>query len=202
MKEDESTFLNQSELLKEQVHADELQELLARLAATDALFGGAVPTIRDVAEATDASPLQIGRILSQMRGPGDVVELKGRMDGFEFRLKQLESKRSGTPPPSNLSRLLKDSGASSFQPLSKTEIEHFEPKFDEQKWSEVKNWFGSESERIGQVGDEVRGKNSTFWVVVGVATLYFLFVFGGQCSRTPTSQYDRQIPFPVERSIR
>jgi hypothetical protein len=82
--------LDQSELLNEQVHANELQELLARLAATDALFSEAVPTIRDVAEATDASPLLIGRILSELRGNTFADSLHREMEDFRVRLSRVE----------------------------------------------------------------------------------------------------------------
>lgn len=84
--------LDQADLLNEQVHPGELQELLARLAATDALFAEAVPTIRDVAEATDASPLLIGRILSELRKDVDAVRLIREIDDFRARLSSLEHK--------------------------------------------------------------------------------------------------------------
>ncbi|MEI7576226.1 MAG: hypothetical protein WCK51_04985 [Armatimonadota bacterium] len=84
--------LDQADLLNEQVHPDELQELLARLAATDTLFAEPVPTIRDVAEATDASPLLIGRILSELRKDVDAARLIREIDDFRARLSSLEQK--------------------------------------------------------------------------------------------------------------
>ena len=92
-----SSRLDQSDLLNEQVHADELQELLARLAATDALFAEPIPTIRDVAEATDASPLLIGRILSQIRGPDGIAALRLEIKDFAERLKTIEAALTSTP---------------------------------------------------------------------------------------------------------
>jgi hypothetical protein len=197
--------LDQSELLNEQVHADELQELLARLAATDAFFTEPVPTIRDVAEATDASPLLIGRILSQMRGPDEVAELKGRMDGFEARLRHLEAHRINhrpqSPPP--VEQILRNAGTGSFKPLSSqtsgTVLPHEQ---SEQSWSQVKHWYGSDADRVEFVDDEVLAKNSTYWIIIGIAFLYFVFVFGGQCNFEARDQYVRPIPFPIERSVR
>jgi hypothetical protein len=197
--------LDQSELLNEKVQADELQELLSRLAATEALFAEPVPTIRDVAEATDASPLLIGRILSQMRGPDGVAELKGRMDGFEARLRQLEAKRlpHSLQSPRQVDEILRSAGTSTFKPLDKQSSKTVVPaELSEQSWSQVKHWYGSGSERVDFVNDEVLAKNSTYWVIIGIAFLYFAFVFGGQCNSEPRDQYQRPIPFPIERSTR
>jgi len=113
--------LDQSELLNEQVHADELQELLARLAATDALFSEAVPTIRDVAEATDASPLLIGRILSQMRGPDEVVMLRLEMQQFAQRLEVIETALQAPAPPTEPATVLEERSLEETPPNLPTE---------------------------------------------------------------------------------
>jgi hypothetical protein len=204
--------LDQSDLLNEQVHADELQELLARLAATDALFSEAVPTIRDVAEATDASPLLIGRILSQMRGPEEVAELKGRMDGFEARLRELEGQRvepsvsrSRSTPPVNyvprefksidFNKLLGDSGAGDYRPdLSWNEqkrlIDFQERGLGGQ--SEF-SWHGDEpAHRIGRI---------VVSIFVGILVCMLVIANNPRCN-FPESSADRPIPFPIERSTR
>ncbi len=154
--------LDQSELLNEQIHADELQDLLARLAATDAMFSEAVPTIRDVAEATDASPLLIGRILSQMRGPDEVVMLRLEMQQFAQRLEVIETALQAPAPPtapatvleeqsleetppdlpteapilSEQNLPLKEVGAVEWEKLKWTEIQQVEDK----AWDELPKW--------------------------------------------------------------
>jgi chaperonin cofactor prefoldin len=201
--------LDQSELLNEQVHADELQELLARLAATDALFSEAVPTIRDVAEATDASPLLIGRILSQMRGPDEVAELKGRMDGFEARLRDLErdkrstvsSLRSRSFEPSeefksiDFNKLLGDAGVGEFQP--------------ELGWLAQKRLMGydqslsSDPQNIGWHGNEPSHRIARVVVTLFVGMLLAMVIISNNpgCQQNPP-EAERPIPFPIERSTR
>lgn len=68
-----------------------------------------------------------------MRGPDEVAELKGRMDGFEARLRELEVRRGESPPrigqnvppvnyvpeefrPIDFNKLLSDSGAGDYVP--------------------------------------------------------------------------------------
>lgn len=177
-----------------------MQELLSRLAATDALFAEPIPTIRDVAEATDASPLLIGRILSQMRSPDEVAALKGRMDGFEARLRALENSKSSLPP---IEQALCSSGTGAFKPLAKQPSRSVVPEdLDHQKWSAVKERLFDDGKRMEPVSDEWLNRNSTYWVVVAIAVIYFMFVVGGQCNLSPTNQYERPVPFPFERSIR
>ena len=201
--------LDQSELLNEPVHADELQELLARLAATDALFAEPVPTIRDVAEATDASPLLIGRILSQMRGPDEVAELKGRMDGFEARLRDLEGDkrsivasrrtRSYEPPEDfksiDFNRLLGDAGVGKFQP--------------EIGWHAQKRLMGhhdslsSDPHNLGWHGTEPSQRIARIVVTIFVGMLLTIVIMSNNpgCQQNLTGA-ERPIPFPIERSTR
>ncbi len=209
MREDVSTRLDQSDLLNEQVHADELQEILARLAATDALFADPVTTIRDVAEVTDASPLLIGRILSQMRGPDEVAALKGRMDGFEARLRELEAVRQER---SMIPTLLKNSGVGSFRPLSKQwdgikQPDYKDETFDE-SWSKVKEWYDSDcsayAENFGvnqtrQVADQV--VKAVLVILIALAIVLAVLNEGTK-SPSRIDTFDRPIPFPVERSVR
>ena len=81
------------DLLREPIQSHELASLLERLAFDDEFFSEPLPTIRDVAEATDASPVVIARILSQMRDPDEVTLLRARMESFDARLRHLESQR-------------------------------------------------------------------------------------------------------------
>lgn len=81
------------DLLREPIQSHELASLLERLAFDDEFFSEPLPTIRDVAEATDASPVVIARILSQMRDPDEVTLLRARMESFDARLRSLESQR-------------------------------------------------------------------------------------------------------------
>lgn len=201
---DSRSGLDQSDLLNEQVQADELQELLARLAATDALFAEPVPTIRDVAEATDASPLLIGRILSQMRGPDEVAALKGRMDGFEARLRGLELQsspkaesrrltRQSVPEdfkPIDFNRLLAASGARDYEPELSWDAQK---KLIERDLSTTLKWHDNDpAHRIGRM---------FVGILLGSLIILILLSAGPECalSRPPE---DRPIPFPVERSVR
>ena len=113
--------LDQADLLTEHVHPDELQELLARLAATDALFAEAVPTIRDVAEATDASPLLIGRILSQMRGPDEVALLRTEIQEFVQRLEVIETALGALAPPAVQESVAEERSVGDAPPASPVE---------------------------------------------------------------------------------
>jgi chaperonin cofactor prefoldin len=201
--------LDQAELLNEQVHADELQELLARLAATDALFSEPVPTIRDVAEATDASPLLIGRILSQMRGPDQVAELKGRMDGFEARLRELERRSSSpatprwnhppVPPdgfkPIDLNKLLSEAGVGASQPEPSWHVQKrlLDAVDDEVEDSMSLSWFAEDN--IARVSRTVLA----VLVCVLIVLIYLSRVFSSQAQN---SGIDRPVPFPVELSTR
>ncbi|MDH4387550.1 MAG: hypothetical protein QE269_02355 [Fimbriimonas sp.] len=204
MKEVESTRLDQSGLLNEQVHPDELQELLARLAATEALFSEPVPTIRDVAEATDASPLLIGRILSQMRGPDEVTELKGRMDGFEARLRQLENSKTHEPARVGpcLSHALDDFKTIDFnQLLAESGVGNFSPEIS---WKEQKRLFDLDLQsdfswherdplhRLGRI---------TIVIIFGMLVSLILISARPACG-PPSAGADRPIPFPIERSSR
>ncbi len=196
--------LDQADLLNEQVHADELQELLARLAATDAPFAGPVPTIRDVAEATDASPLLIGRILSQMRGPDDVAQLKGRMDGFETRLQQLES---GTRHKTSEASYDSNLATNDFKPidfnevLARSGVANFSP---EVSWREQKRLFelDSQSDFSWHERDPLHGLGRiTVAIIFGVLVGLILISARPTCG-PPSSRADRPIPFPIERSSR
>jgi hypothetical protein len=197
--------LDQSELLNEQVHADELQELLARLAATDAFFNEAVPTIRDVAEATDASPLLIGRILSQMRGPDEVAELKGRMDGFEGRLRELESTRNSQSKPGiEIKDLLIKSGTASFEPLAHSKAVTSQnlkrSSTEEKSWSSTK-----ELEEFVATWNKSQASPEQSAVFVTISGIILILILVGACrSLTLNSPNpgDRPIPFPIERSSR
>jgi hypothetical protein len=205
-----SNRLDQADLLNEEVQTDELQELLSRLAATEALFSEPIPTIRDVAEATDASPLLIGRILSQMRGPDQVAELKGRMEGFEARLRELEAdpKRSHSqsmpiPPLFRNS----SSGSTSKQEWvgSRSPTSLGDPS--EQSWSKVKQWYDPESssyisqDQLGERQQEI-GKfmKSALMFWIGLIIVIILIAEGSKTS--PAPQSDRVFPFPAEQSIR
>lgn len=84
--------LNDESLLAVQIRDDELSELLRRLAATEATFSTPVPTIRDVAELTEAPPKLIARILGEIRGPGDLEKLTERLDIHEQRLESIEKR--------------------------------------------------------------------------------------------------------------
>ena len=189
--------MDQSDLLNEQVHADELQELLARLAATDALFAEPIPTIRDVAEATDASPLLIGRILSQMRGPDEVGELKQRIEGFEARLRSLEKSRSHPRDQSHI--MTTDSAPEDFKPIDFNLLlrdRNSGRLSPDPTWSEQKGFLESEhvpfAHRMGQI-------------LVGafVAALLALVLIANNPSCNLLNQSpDRPIPFPIERSTR
>ena len=50
-----------------------------------------------MAEATDASPLLIGRILSQIRGPDGIAALRLEIKDFAERLKTIEAALTSTP---------------------------------------------------------------------------------------------------------
>lgn len=78
------------------IEDDELAELLERLAASDAMFAKPIATIADVSEVTDASPVVIARILSQMRGPGDIDGILNRLDAHEDRLQAVEERIGST----------------------------------------------------------------------------------------------------------
>ena len=200
-----SNRLDQADLLNEEVQTDELQELLSRLAATEALFSEPIPTIRDVAEATDASPLLIGRILSQMRGPDQVAELKGRMDGFEARLRELElqgsqkaegissSRRHSVPEdfePIDFNRLLAESGAGDFEPDLGWCAQK---KLLERDLNTTLNWHDNETAH--RVGRMVVGILFGFMIVV------VLLSAGPECGLSQSTE-NRPVPPPIERSTR
>jgi hypothetical protein len=200
-----SNRLDQADLLNEEIQTDELQELLSRLAATEALFSEPIPTIRDVAEATDASPLLIGRILSQMRGPDQVAELKGRMDGFEARLRELElqgsqkaegissSRRHSVPEdfePIDFNRLLAESGAGDFEPDLGWCAQK---KLLERDLSTTLNWHDNETAH--RVGRMVVGILFGFMIVV------VLLSAGPECGLSQSTE-NRPVPPPIERSTR
>lgn len=201
--------LDQAELLNEQVHADELQELLARLAATDALFSEPVPTIRDVAEATDASPLLIGRILSQMRGPDEVAELKGRMDGFEARLQDIEKRTAPLAPlrqkaspespeglkPLDINKLLSEAGVSDFRPEPRWHAQKklLDAADDEVEDSMSLTWFAEDN--VARVSRMVLA------MLVGLL-IVLMYLSGVFSSQAQNSGIDRPVQFPVELSTR
>ncbi len=56
------------------------------------MFKTPVSTIRDVAELTEASPNLIARILGEMRGPGELEKIVGRIEMHENRLDSFEEK--------------------------------------------------------------------------------------------------------------
>lgn len=117
----------QTDLLAEPVEPDELKELLSRLAATEAIFAEPQTTIRDVAEATDASPLLIGRILREMRGPDRIDLLEQRLDRFERLVTRVVQSGDLENAGETLSEL--DGVASSeptWQQLQDLNIEHFD----------------------------------------------------------------------------
>ena len=154
--------LDQSDLLKEQVHADELRELLARLAATDTLFGEAVPTIRDVAEATDASPLLIGRILGELRSGDErdqiaalVLDLMARLEVLErLQFERLRTMRAA---------------ASSLDQVSISD-------YDVIPWSILKSTeMTSEDHAIAHEWDEQRRVHFT-WILQAALVAFLLFV--------------------------
>ena len=89
----ELNLTNQS-LLAVPIKDDEIFELLERLAATEEMFRAPVSTIRDVAELTEASPTLIARVLGEMRGPGELEQMVGRLDEHDRRLLEVEQKVS------------------------------------------------------------------------------------------------------------
>ena len=86
--------LTNESLLAVPIKDDEIFELLERLAATEEMFKAPVSTIRDVAELTEASPTLIARVLGEMRGPGELEQMVGRLDEHDRRLLQVEQKVS------------------------------------------------------------------------------------------------------------
>ncbi len=158
---DSRSRLDQSDLLNEQVHADELEELLARLAATDALFAEALPTIRDVAEATDASPLLIGRILGETRKGDERDQISNLVVELRERLEVLERLQSD--------RLLTRRAASSQGqiPIS---------SYDEIPWSILKSTeMTPEDYVIAHEWDEQRRVHFT-WILQAAFITFLLFV--------------------------
>ena len=71
---------------------EEIFELLERLAATEEMFKVPVSTIRDVAELTDASPNLIARLLGEIRGPGELEKIVGRLDEHTALLNEVAHK--------------------------------------------------------------------------------------------------------------
>ena len=86
--------LSTETLLAVPIRDDEIFELLERLAATEEMFQQPVSTIRDVAELTEASPNLIARLLGEMRGPGELQQMVGRLDEHDRRLLDVEQKVS------------------------------------------------------------------------------------------------------------
>lgn len=154
--------LDQADLLNEQVHPDELQELLSRLASADALFADPVPTIRDVAEATDASPLLIGRILSELRNEDEGHQISGLVFELRERLEALE-------------RLQSDRYRTNKVEANTPERILFSD-FDAIPWSLLKSAeLTPEDEVVAQRWDEQRKVYFT-WIVQAAVIAFLLFV--------------------------
>ena len=84
--------LNSESLLAVPIKDEEIFELLERLAATEEMFKTPVSTIGDVAELTEASPNLIARLLGEMRGPGELEKIVGRLDEHTALLKEVAHK--------------------------------------------------------------------------------------------------------------
>ena len=84
--------LHSETLLSVPIMDNEIFELLERLAATEEMFKAPVSTIRDVAELTEASPNLIARLLGEMRGPGELEKIVGRLDEHSALLKEVAHK--------------------------------------------------------------------------------------------------------------
>jgi hypothetical protein len=56
------------------------------------MFKAPVSTISDVAELTEKKPSLIARVLGEMRGPGKLEKMVGRLDEHDRRLLNMEQK--------------------------------------------------------------------------------------------------------------
>lgn len=130
-----------------EIRDDELHELLERLAATDAMFRDPVTTVRDVAEVTEASPQLIARILSDIRGPGVVERIDGRLDNHDARLTALERQRLSaavppqrfvTPPPVSTVKVL---------PRKEFPIAPTRSRASDADWQRYREWLAVERSR-------------------------------------------------------
>lgn len=81
----------QQELLQERVSNDELHELLERLGQAE-LGGPEAPTVGAIVEATGASPVEIGRLLGQIRQEQFEKRFSDTFQDHEHRIEKLESR--------------------------------------------------------------------------------------------------------------
>lgn len=84
--------LNQESIESIPVQANEVRQILHRLAANSGMAGSPTPTIRDIAEATETSPMVIARILSDIRGEDIMSRVVVKVKDHEDRIRHLEQR--------------------------------------------------------------------------------------------------------------
>lgn len=189
---------NQESLLAVPIRDDEIFELLERLAATEEMFKRPVSTIRDVAELTESSPTLIARVLGEMRGPGELEQMVGRLDEHDRRLLEVEQKFSKLEkhiprPPEELRKNLPNVVGSTIQQGRKRA-----PKIEEpppQAWVEQKR-----SEEIARTKewqkktDDFSAKANAYlaYVALALAVIWILYMV----MKTPIA------PPPIIPSVR
>ncbi len=140
--------LNTEALLAVPIQDNEIFELLERLAATEEMFKTPVSTIRDVVELTEASPTLVARLLGEMRGPGELEQMVGRLDEHDRRLlevehkfSKLEKQKASTPPEVRVNR--PNIVGSTIESARATKLEETPPK----AWVDSKRKIAYEREK-------------------------------------------------------
>ncbi len=135
------------------------------------MFRDPVTTIRDVAEATDASPELIARILNDIRGPGVVERIDSRLDKHDARISALERQPRTVTVRAEVVKPRQVSSVRAFPP-KEVPMPTTKSRATDADWQRYRNWLADETrDQSSELSQISRGEIVVILTIIAIIAL-------------------------------